>query len=394
MRFEAATNFNKLMFLTALSFVFLTTTTTVQALTLLSDIKALQAFKASIKASTIPSYSCLASWDFTTDPCSLPRRTHFTCGLSCSPDSTRVTRIVLDPVGYSGKLSPLISQLTQLTSLDLSDNNFYGQIPSSLYSLSNLQTLILRSNSFSGSIHPSISNLKSLQSLDLSRNLLSGSVPDSISSVRNLQRLDLSFNKFRGSLPKSLPGSLTELAIKSNLLSGQLLGSTFKGLARLEVVELSANSFSGTLPAWFFRLQAIQQVNLSNNSFTEIEVLKPNADESDLIAVDLSFNQIQGYVPINFAFYPLLSSLSLRYNRLRGPVPLEFSKKQTLRRLFLDGNFLNGKPPNGLFSGEAPVAGSLADNCLQSCPVSSQLCSPAQKPTAVCRQAYGGKPRP
>uniref|UniRef100_A0A7N0TVD9 Leucine-rich repeat-containing N-terminal plant-type domain-containing protein n=1 Tax=Kalanchoe fedtschenkoi TaxID=63787 RepID=A0A7N0TVD9_KALFE len=378
----------------ALSFVFLLISiSSVRALTVSSDVKALQAFKAAVKPSTIPSYSCLGSWDFATDPCALPRRTHFTCGLSCSQDATRVTAIVLDSVRYSGALTPTLSWLRNLTTLDLADNEFYGQIPSAIFTLPNLQSLTLRSNAFSGPIHPSVANMKSLQVLDLSRNSLTGPLPGSMSSLISLHRLDLSFNKLTGTLPKSLPASLSELAVRSNLLTGYLAESTFKGMARLEVVELSANAFSGTLPAWFFQLPAIQQVNLSNNTFTGIEVSKPNADSSDLIAVDLSFNQIQGYLPVNFTAYPYLSSLSLRYNRFRGPVPLEFSKKQTLRRLFLDGNFLNGKPPNGFFSNQAPVAGSLADNCLQSCPASSRLCSPAQKPTAVCRQAYGGKPK-
>ncbi|KAK7824661.1 leucine-rich repeat receptor protein kinase msl1, partial [Quercus suber] len=58
----------------------------------------------------------------------------------------------LDPAGYSGTLSPLISQLSQSTYLDLSDNSFFGPITSSISSLSNLQTPSLRSNSFSSSV--------------------------------------------------------------------------------------------------------------------------------------------------------------------------------------------------------------------------------------------------
>ncbi|KAK9286986.1 hypothetical protein L1049_015394 [Liquidambar formosana] len=363
----------------------------VQSATLPSDIIALQALKSSIKPSTIPSFSCLASWNFSTDPCARPRRTHFVCGLTCTADSTRVTSLTLDPVGYSGTLSPLVSKLTQLTTLDLSDNFFYGPIPSSLASLPNLQSLILRSNSFSGSLPPSITNLKSLQILDFSRNSLSGYLPNTTNSLSSLRRLDLSFNKLTGSLPK-LPSNLIELAIKGNSLSGYLLQSSFNGLTQLEVVELSANSFTGTLHGWFFLLPSIQQVNLANNSFTRVEIWKPGGGVSDLVALDLSFNRIEGYLPLNFSVYPVLSALSLRYNRLRGAIPWEYSKKETLKRLFLDGNFLNGKPPDGFFSGKSSVSGSFADNCLQSCPTSSQLCWPSQKATSLCRQAYGGKP--
>ncbi|XP_059652935.1 leucine-rich repeat receptor-like serine/threonine-protein kinase At1g17230 [Cornus florida] len=364
---------------------------TTQSTTLPSEISALQSFKSSIKPSTVPSYSCLASWNFTSDPCSLPHITHFTCGLTCSK-SFRVTQLTLDPAGYSGTLSPLISKLTQLTILDLADNNFYGPIPSSLSSLHSLQTLILRSNSFSNSVPPSIANLKSLQSIDFSRNSLSGSLPNGMNFMISLRRLDLSFNKLTGSLPK-LPPNLVELAVKSNSLSGPLSKSSFDGLTQLEVIELSENWLAGTLQPWFFFLPALQQVNLANNSLARVEIWQPTKVNSDLVAVDLSFNKIEGNLPINLSGYPLLSSMSLRYNRLRGPIPGEFSKKQSLRRLFLDGNFLNGTPPGNFFSGVSSVSGSLGDNCLSSCPVSSQLCLKSQKPTSVCRQAYGGKSR-
>ena len=360
------------------------------ALTLPSDVSALQSFKASIKPSSVSPWSCLASWNFSTDPCSVPRRTHFTCGISCSADSTRVISITLDPAGYAGALSPAIAKLTQLTVLDLSDNSFSGYVPSALSSLSNLQILTLRSNSFSGPLPQAITAIKSLESLDISHNFLSGSLPKTMVSLSSLRRLDLSFNRITGTLPK-LPSSLSELALRSNSLSGYLLKSSFDGLTRLEVVELSANAFTGPIQSWFFLLPSLQQVNLANNSFTGLAILKPTA--SDLVAVDLGFNQIKGYVPTNFSAFPLLSSLSLRYNQLRGPIPLDYSKKETLKRLFLDGNFLNGKAPVGFFSGWSGVSGSLGDNCLQSCPTSSQLCLPSQKPNSICKQAYGGKPR-
>lgn len=364
------------------------------ALTSPQDISALKAFKASIKPSSIQPWSCLASWDFTaTDPCALPRRTHFTCGLLCSSDSTRVTQLTLDPAGYSGQLTPLISQLTQLTILDLSDNYFFGPIPASISSLSNLQMLTLRSNSFSSSVPDSLTQLKNLDSLDLSYNSLSGSLPKNTFLMSSLRRLDLSYNKLTGSLPK-LPPNLSELALKNNVLSGVITKNSFDGLTQLEVIELSENSFTGTLEAWFFLLPALQQVNLSNNTLTRVGISKPVDGRSDLVAVDLGFNKIQGYLPVNFADYPMLSSLSMRYNRLRGGIPLEFSHKKSLKRLFLDGNFLIGKAPIGFFSGDVPVAGRLGDNCLQGCPVSSQLCSPSQKSYSVCKQAYGRKPRP
>ncbi|TKY50963.1 Polygalacturonase inhibitor 1 [Spatholobus suberectus] len=375
-----------------------TNTILVQALTSASDTAALKAFKASIKPSSITPWSCLASWNFTTDPCSLPRRTHFLCGLTCNPDSTRINQITLDPASYSGTLTPLISQLTQLTTLDLSENNFFGPIPSSISSLSNLQTLTLRSNSFSGPIPPSITTLKSLQSLDLSHNYLSGYLPNSVSSLTTLRRLDLSFNKLTGPIPK-LPPNLLELAIKANSLSGPLQKQNFEGMNNLEVVELSENALSGTVESWFFLLPSLQQVDLANNTFTGVQISRPAAarggsssSSSNLVALNLGFNRIRGYAPANLAAYPALSFLSIRYNALRGAIPLEYGEIKSMKRLFLDGNFLVWKPPARLVGAGTAVSGSLGDNCLQGCPGSSQLCSPAQKPSSVCKQAYRGRP--
>ncbi|KAF2538362.1 hypothetical protein F2Q68_00019183 [Brassica cretica] len=364
------------------------------ALTSPSDVSALKAFKAAVKPNSIPPWSCLASWDFTaSDPCATPRRTHFTCGITCSSDSTRVTQLTLDPVGYTGRLTPLISGLTQLLTLDLADNNFYGSIPSSISSLVSLQTLTLRSNSFSGSLPESVTRLSSAESIDISCNSLTGSLPKSLSSLSNLRQLDLSYNKLTGSIPK-LPQSLIDLALKANSLSGPISKESFTESTQLEVVELAENSFTGTLGAWFFNLQSIQQVDLANNSITGIEVLPPKlAGESDLVAVELGFNRIAGNAPASLAAYPRLSSLSLRYNMLHGAIPAEYERSKTLRRLFLDGNYLTGKAPARFVKPETEVMGSLGNNCLQGCPGKAKMCAPSQKPFSICTQAYGGKPK-
>ncbi|CAN0878902.1 Leucine-rich repeat receptor-like protein kinase PEPR1 [Linum grandiflorum] len=356
------------------------------------EISALKSFISSISPSSIPSWSCLASWNFSGagDPCLLPRRTEFICGITCD-ESSRITQLTLDSVGYSGRLTPLISQLKSLIILDLAENSFSGEIPASISQLSSLQSLILRSNSFTGSVPVGLAGLKRLESVDLSMNRLVGGLPEGMDSMTSLRRLDLSFNRLTGSLPKKLPPNLVELALKANSISGKLVKSTFDSAAQLEVVELGGNHLAGKLESWFFDLPAIQQVNLANNSFTAVEVGSGGGGRQ-LVAVDLGFNLIGGGVPAGFAGFPSLSALSMRYNRLRGEIPLELSKKRSLRRLFLDGNFLIGKPPAGFFGGGAAVAaGSLADNCLDGCPAAERLCSPSQKSRTVCKDAYSGR---
>ncbi|XP_073274038.1 uncharacterized protein [Primulina huaijiensis] len=373
---------------TIIIFFFITTLAARPSAHYSADVAALRAFKSAIQPTSIPPNSCIATWNFSTDPCTTLRTNHFTCGVTCS--GGRIIQLTLDSQGYAGKLTPLISHLTQLITLDLTDNSFYGPIPASISSLSNLKSLILRLNSFSGEITPSIAALKSLKYLDLSRNSLSGSLP-SMNSLAGLTRLDLSYNNITGSLPQ-LPRNVYELAMKANHLSGSLIKFPFNGLTRLMTVELSENSFTGILDSWVFSLPSLQQINLSNNSFTGIVISNPS--DSELVAVDLSFNKIEGFLPTNISAFPMLRSLVLSYNRFRGPIPWQYSKKgSSLQRIYLDGNFLNGSPPAEFFSVDSPISGSLGDNCLQSCPHSSQLCLKLQKPASICRQAYGGKPR-
>ncbi|KAG1363331.1 receptor like protein 30 [Cocos nucifera] len=368
------------------------------AVTAPSDVAALAAFKAAISPASITPSSCLASWNFSSDPCR-PGPSHFLCGLTCTTTgggataTDRVTAVALDPAGYSGTLTPLLSQLSLLEHLELSDNAFHGPIPASLPSL---QTLILSSNSFSGPIPSSISNLSSLEILDLSRNPLTGPIPQFWGSMSALRTLDLSFDRLYGNLPQAMPPNLVNLALRGNSLSGSIKRATFAPLRALEVVELAANRLEGKLEGWFFLLPSLQQVDLANNSFSVVEVGSPSQGQR-LVAVDLGFNRIEGQLPAALAGFPALAALTLRHNRLRGTIPSEYAGAKEgvpFRRLFLDGNFLTGMVPAALL-GSRELVGSLGDNCLEGCPSAAALCSPPQKPKAVCKQGYGvhGRPR-
>ncbi|KAI8830408.1 hypothetical protein BJ741DRAFT_620025 [Chytriomyces cf. hyalinus JEL632] len=87
-------------------------------------------------------------------------------GISCSSDSSRVTKLSLTGLKLGGSLPSQISQLTGLTSLNLSHNAFTGLVPESWAALDKLV------------------------SIDLSNNLLSGNVPSWSASVskQNLER--------------------------------------------------------------------------------------------------------------------------------------------------------------------------------------------------------------
>lgn len=356
------------------------------SLTLAADIAALADFKAAV---TSPRWlSCLSKWNFTaSDPCEFP------CGISCIRSNampySRITAITLDPAGYSSRLSPSLANLTALQHLDISGNAFYGRIPRSLFTIPSLKTLILTSNSFTGPVPMLVTKSSSLQKLDLSHNLLTGSVPRFLGSLSSLTTLDLSYNRLTGNIPDSLPPNLVELALRGNSINGFLKQSAFEPLRSIQVIELAGNRLEGKLESWLFLLPSIQQVDLSNNSFTGLLVQSPPANGTNqLVAIDLGFNQIEGNLPVQLAQFSSLAAVSLQHNSLTGPVPAEYcTAKQGVgfRRLLLDGNFLNGEVPEGFFEIKDFV-GSFGDNCLEGCPASMPLCLPAQKPESVCKK--------
>ncbi|KAJ4801987.1 Leucine-rich repeat receptor-like protein kinase family [Rhynchospora pubera] len=356
------------------------------SLTLPSDIAALADFKSTI---TSPRrLSCLFTWNFTaSDPCEFP------CGISCArSDPNRYSRIIaitLDPIGYSARLPDSLANLTALQHLDLSGNAFYNRIPGSLFMLPSLKTLVLASNSFTGPIPASVVKASALQKLDLSRNSITGSVPQFLSSLSSLTTLDLSYNRLSGPIPDTLPLNLVQLALRGNSITGFLKQSAFAPLGSIQVIELAENRLQGKLESWFFLLPSLQQVNLSNNSFTGISVQSPTASNTNqLVAIDLGFNQIKGTLPVQLAQFGSLVAVSLRHNALTGPVPAEYcmaKKGVGFRRLLLDGNFLSGEVPEGFFEIKDFV-GSFGDNCLERCPDSMAFCSPAQKPQSICKR--------
>ncbi|XP_020574805.1 probable inactive leucine-rich repeat receptor kinase XIAO [Phalaenopsis equestris] len=361
------------------------------SITFPSDAAALAALKSAIIPSSIPPFSCLSSWNFSafSDPC----RTSL-CGLSCSSDG-RITAIALDPAGYSGYLPPVISNLSHLQTLDLSSNFFHGSIPSSFSSLSKLQSLILTSNYFTGTIPFSLlSNLSYLQTLELSRNSFSGYIPASVSTLSALAILDFSYNRLIGPIPSSLPPNLVTLALRGNSLSGFLNRSAFAPLRILEVADLAGNRLSGHVEGWLLKLPKIQQVNLANNSFEKWEVWPVAVGDNggqNLVAVDLGFNRIGGQLAPELAGYPSLVAVTVSYNQLKGEIPWQYHEEKkgaAFRRLFLAGNFLEGRVPEQFLAGE--MEGRFGDNCLEGCPLVSEMCSPRQKPELVCKMAYSG----
>lgn len=388
------------------------------------DIEVLKEVKNAVDRNSVNPGSCLSSWDFTVDPCDNLFSESFTCGFRCDivvSESSRVTELSLDQAGYSGSLASISWNLPYLQTLDLSNNFFYGQIPESVSNLTQLSRLGLSINMFSGEIPTSIGSLSRLEELYLDNNNLQGSIPASfnglvslkrleiqanklagefpeLGSLENLSLLDASENAISGNVPLTLPASLVQISMRNNSLQGKLDPRSFKNLALLQVLDLSHNNLSDSVPLPLFTHPSIQQLTLSFNSFTSVQsppfpsttVLK-----SEVIAIDLSNNELRGFLPYFMALMPKLSALSLENNKFSGMIPTQFAIKTVLPgsglspfgRLFLGGNYLYGPIPGPLMELQPGFADvRLNDNCLYRCPLSFFFCQGGdQKSHVECK---------
>ncbi|XP_076895348.1 uncharacterized protein LOC143547942 [Bidens hawaiensis] len=389
------------------------------------DIQSLKQFRNGVVSESISPGSCLSSWDFTSDPCDSLSTDKFTCGIRCDQTIShiaRITEITLDQAGYTGPLNSSSWNLPYLQTLDLTNNYFTGPIPNSFSKLTRMSRLSVSTNSLTGSIESIGSLPNSLEELLLDNNNLSGPIPYTLNKLKNLKRLELQQNQLSGELPElsqlstlnfldvsnnlisgnliSFPANLIELTMRNNSLQGNIPASLVKDSVYLQVLDLSYNNLTGSIPPELFTHPSLQQLTLSHNQLQQVQIPVNNINNSELIAVDLSNNNINGFLPGFMGWMPKLSALSLENNKFSGVIPMQYAVKAVtavtegewgvgpFERLLLGGNYLFGLIPGPLLrlkSGSG-VTIRLGDNCLYECPQSFLFCGGGvQKSLMECK---------
>ncbi|KAK2404896.1 receptor protein 9DC3 [Trifolium repens] len=319
-----------------------------------------------------------------------------------------------------GSLLNKFSVFQNLTDLSLNDNLLNGTIPPSLLSLPSLENLDLTNNRFTG--HISAISSYSLKGIYLCGNKLQGNIPESIANLANLTKLYLCSNKLPGNIPESISNlaNLIEIDLSSNNLSGVVNFQHFSNLQNLHTLSLSHNSrlslkfesnvnysfsqlqdldlsfmsltelpnlsgsmldyldlsnnkLSGRVPSWLLETVdsfAVRVLNLSQNFFMSINQI--SRENYQLYGLDLSYNLLDGDLPVSICNMSSLQLLNLAHNKLTGnipqcladlsflqvldlqmnkfyrTIPSNFSQDCALRTLNLNGNLLDGVLPKSL----------------------------------------------
>ncbi|OAY67738.1 Leucine-rich repeat receptor-like protein kinase PEPR2 [Ananas comosus] len=312
-----------------------------------------------------------------------------TCSLSNIPYSlshVNFTSLRILELGANGPFGvPVpawLSNLTDLSYLDLNYCGFHGKIPDALGNLASLSNLLLGYNRLDGTVPESLRNLCNLRVVELNNLRIGGDVAQVVETSRcswkSLEMLNLENNELRG----NLSGWLEQLEnVSAVYLSNNSLVGTIpfgiRNLSNLRSLDLSFNSLQGVVSeAHFANLSNLKAILLSSNSLVidvdenwvppfQLMVLMLGSCElgsrfpawlrwqTQLDEVDLSNTSISGTVPewfwnssaTSIGSLSFLTSLHLNDNRFYGEIPTSLQHCTDLILLDLSRNRFSGQIP-------------------------------------------------
>ena len=234
---------------------------------------------------------------------------------------TKLQKLHLGGISISSVFPNSLLNRSSLISLDLSQCGLYGRFPDKEIHLPKLELLSLRGNYELSGNFPRFSENNSLIDLDLVATNFNGELPTSISNLKSSQILDLSGCQFSGSIPSSISNlkSLQTLHFSGCQFSGSIPAS-LQNLTQITSLILFDNHFSGKIPNVFYNLRNLISLHLSGNNFSG-QIPPSIGNLTNLYELDFSDNQLEGAIPSSVYGFSSLSYVRLQYNLFNGTIP-------------------------------------------------------------------------
>ena len=231
-----------------------------------------------------------------------------------------------------------------------------GSIPSELSDLANLTRLNLEDNHLIGTVPPQLGKLTNLEVWYLSGNRLDGCVPAGWQNIRAHDLNDLGVS-FCYAPPPPLTAATDRDALialyrsangnywfnNSHWLSDAPLntwyGVTTDENGRVIGLYLGKNGLWGTIPSELGNLTSLQGLSLSDNLLNGT-IPSEMGKLTNLEWLYLDSNQLCGTVPPELGELTNLTELILYSNQLQGTIPPELGNLTNLEILYLDSNQL------------------------------------------------------
>jgi Leucine-rich repeat (LRR) protein len=282
-------------------------------------------------------------WLSNTHECTWP-------GIYCNETTGVVWAISLRGMNLQGEFPIFLSQLPELSFLELIFNQLVGALPNDFGSSFNGLTFFsVMNNTLSGTVPDSVYSIPNLGYLGLGNNRFSGQLSSpAIANASALVQLYLNGNAFTGDLPDGI-GQLSSLQLlhmqRNPGFVGSTIPSSFGNLSQLKILWLFKNGLAGTIPQEFGNLQLLFNLRLQDNQLTGP---LPTIPAPDLMAFEAAENLLNGTIPDALYNSTNLQTLSFNKNQITGPLKPAIGNLKSLVYLAIYDNQLTGTIPLAL----------------------------------------------